>query len=281
MRKFEIIEKIAKARSTGHTFVGLDELREIFGSETPDNERCKCTSHCGVNKTALIKKIIDDSWGDGLPFSFVKTCYEKLLDDSDRRCSGLITTDKTRCCNADIWTFHHANGDSYKFCPNCGIKFQLSGYEEPCACNKEPEICSNKYCKCTTPKLIRRIHCEKNHIRFTHSNDLDTLTTMEHREVQQFTDSSNRDGSFIKRLRCMNLADELTLYNCELPYLDGYYDKDDMKGVMMFGCFLNALSVLGYRMHAENGYDKGYGDFHIVELKKENKKKEGSCYSLK
>lgn len=155
----------------------------------------------------------------------------------------------------------HENGTS-TYCPNCGWKLlSYTKFQEP------KKLCSTKWCQCTTPTLIRNIHIEKRCIRFTHWNDIDTVSTMNHSEVEQFVESSNRNSQFERKVRCLNLADKIQVYT-EFPYKDDHHEKTvPVEIIQSLGCFINVLGKLGYRIQYTK--HEGYGDFHIISMKKE------------
>lgn len=250
MNKLELIGKIIAKCGVDNKTITRADLKRVYG--IGNNDLSSNYNQKTVNKDELIKKILEKDTDDISYFGFkgLHDIIDNLPDISRRDC-------ECKC--------GHENGTS-TYCPNCGWK--LSDYK------KEPELCSNKWCECNEPTLIRNIHIEDKNIRFTHFNDLDTLITMNHSETQEFSGGRGIDTLFFQKLKCMNLAYEITVYplfpyNSSTRYCNDYKKTIPSEIIQSLGCFINALGKLGYRIQYDD-YD-GYGDLHIIEMKKENK----------
>lgn len=189
-----------------------------------------------IRKDVIIKALSD--FKEELWFSDVKTMFDKNYND-----------------DWSTWKVTQTSGKPYQVCPNCG-------YNLGCGCGNHDRAPEPR-------KTIRNIHVEKKCIRFTHLNDVDTISTMEHSEVDSH--SHYMKDPLVKKLQCLNLDNEITLYNCELPYRNDYFDKDKIIAIQSFGCFFSALYIMGYRIN-DKSFNGGTCDLHIVSLKKE-----GSC----
>lgn len=164
------------------------------------------------------------------------------------------------CKNNSGWKFtHQSTGEAYTFCPNCGCKLPGSG----CGCKEWVPVREPL-------KLIRNIHVNSNIVNYTHSNDNDIVSI---RPI-------DHDEKYIRsQLSCMNLSNELQLYNSELiqegcsetVFHDGR--KVHVNSQRTFWTHLGVLLDMGYVMPKQGPV---FYDCEIIELKKEKNK--GHCY---
>lgn len=245
MEKIELIKRIVEYNSACCHEMSLRDIFKAYFYHSTDGNFNHIDNYNKISKAELIQEISNYN-GNNVYSSDCENIMEKYVKNK-------------KCESSPEWTFTDQHtGESYKFCPNCGCKLPSDGccyYNSKVPAPEPPR-----------QRLIRNIHIEKDCIKFTHSNDIDTVTTMRHDEVQSCW-LNTKNNSFVEKLRCLNLADELQLFNCTLIGTNNNNTTIDSQPVNNFGIMFEALTRLGYRLH--HGIDIDLKDFHIVTMKKE------------